>query len=74
VIVVEKEESMEPIDVRAPNEDVEVLPSGNEDLVRADEFRCVRCGLIVPRSHMADARLPLCPVCTKYVATTGALA
>lgn len=65
---------MEPIDGRALHEDVEVLPSGNEDLVRADEFRCVRCGLIVPRSHMADTRLPLCPECTKDLATTGALA
>jgi hypothetical protein len=64
---------MDRVDLRDPGGDVEVMPVGDENLVRADEFRCIRCGVIVPRTQIGDTRLPLCPECTKQVATTLAL-
>jgi ribosomal protein S14 len=60
----------ETVDAEAPPE---VLPSPGEELVREDEFRCSRCGLIVSRGRMSDAWLRLCPECTRKVVMEGAL-
>ena len=63
-------------DARNPVEteaDPQVLPSPGEEIVREDEFRCSRCGLIVPRGKMSDVWLQLCPECTREVVMQGAL-
>ena len=49
-----------------------VVPSPGEELVREDEFRCSRCGLIVPRARMSDVWLRLCPDCTRKLVLEGA--
>jgi ribosomal protein S27AE len=50
-----------------------VLPTPGEEIVREDEFRCSRCGLIVLRARLSDPWLRLCPDCTRAVVMQGAL-
>jgi hypothetical protein len=49
----------------------QAAPSPGEDMVREDEFRCARCGMIVLRSRMCDAWLCLCPDCARDVSLLG---